>query len=593
MKLHTFYLKRVLSMWVSIALIVCFLTGCQKNLPYSDLSSETVAENESFEEFTNQLFLEEVVANTINLHYCVENPATIGITDHEISLGDFSKEARESSSEYLKETLSEVLTFDYEMLSLENQLTYDILIDYLNTQLNLCKYDLYQEPLSFSGGLQMELPILYAEYEFISEQDVKDYLEMISLTDEYFDQIIDFEEEKSNNGMFMSPDLCQLVIDSCENFLKTKDEHYLISSFSSRLEELNISDSKKASYIRQNITILEKQLFPAYEKMISELDKLKETGKNSQGICYFENGDKYYEHLVYSETGCEDTIDVIFRRIENQRMSDLLVCSKLQAENENLIQECSYLEWEMTSPNAMLDSLQSSILEDFPTPPACNYEINYVDPALEPYLAPAFYIVAPIDNYINNVIYINDGYISSDIYAFTTLAHEGYPGHLYQTVMTYSYEYPWVRSILNYGGYVEGWATYIEMMAYHYAGLKEDVATFLSHNQAATLSLYATSDIGLHYYGWTFEEMKAFWSGFGITNENTINEITQLILSEPGNYLKYYIGYIEFLELKEYAKDLFGNDYSDKQFHKAILDIGPAPFSILEKYLSKYYSPKT
>ena len=166
MKLHTFYLKRVLSMWVSIALIVCFLTGCQKNLPYSDLSSETVAENESFEEFTNQLFLEEVVANTINLHYCVENPATIGITDYEISLGDFSKEARESSSEYLKETLSEVLSFDYEMLSLENQLTYDILIDYLNTQLNLCKYDLYQEPLSFSGGLQMELPILYAEYEF-------------------------------------------------------------------------------------------------------------------------------------------------------------------------------------------------------------------------------------------------------------------------------------------------------------------------------------------------------------------------------------------------------------------------------------------
>ena len=593
MKLHTPFLKRLLSMGLSITLVVCSLSGCQKTLPYNDLSSEATSENESFELFTNQLFLEEITANTINLHYCVDNPASVGIEDYDISLGDFSKEARDASSEYLKETLSEVISFNYDMLSLENQLTYDILVDYLNTQINLCKYDLYQEPLGFSSGLQMELPILFSEYKFTCEQDVKDYLEMIALTDEYFDQIIDFEIEKSNHDMFMSADLCQLVVDSCQDFLIDRENHYLISSFDSRLEELGLSESKKASYKRQNQTILEKQLFPAYEKLIRELNQLKDTGKNNQGICYFDEGKEYYEYLVLSETGCEDTIDVIFRRIENQRMNDLVACSKLQEKNENLIAECSYLEWEMANPEAMLDSLQSSILEEFPAPPDCNYEINYVDPALEEYLAPAFYIVAPIDNYTENVIYINDGYISSDIYAFTTLAHEGYPGHLYQTVMTYTYEYPWVRSIVNYGGYVEGWATYIEMMAYHYAGLKEDVATFLSHNQAATLSLYATSDIGLHYYGWTFEEMKAFWAGFGITNEAVINEITQLILSEPGNYLKYYVGYIEFLELKEYAKDLFGNDYSDKQFHKAILDIGPASFSILEKYLPKYYSPKT
>ena len=131
------------------------------------------------------------------------------------------------------------------------------------------------------------------------------------------------------------------------------------------------------------------------------------------------------------------------------------------------------------------------------------------------------------------------------------------------------------------------------MMAYDYAGVKEDVASFLSHNQAATLSLYASSDIGLHYYGWTEEEMKAFWEGYGITDESTIKEITQLILSEPGNYLKYYIGYIEFLELKEYAKDLLGANYTDKVFHQAVLDIGPAPFSILEKYLDDYCSPQT
>ena len=593
MKLHTLILRRILPLGLSLVLATSALTGCQKNTSENQSVSDAETANASFEEFTDVLFLEEIAANTINLHYSVENPGALGISDYEISLGDFSKTARESSSTYLKETKSELLSHDYKVLSQENQLTYDILMDYLDAQIMLCGYELYEEPLSYSGGLQMELPILYAEYEFNCEQDVKDYLKLIALTDEYFNQLMEFEAEKSSKGLFMSADLCELVIDSCESFLLDRENHYLITSFESRLQKLDISEQKKASYTRQNLTILEKQLFPAYEDMITQLEKLKNTGVNNLGICYLEDGKEYYEALVYAETGCEDSVDTIFRRIENQRINDLVVCAQLQAENENLIQECSYLEWEMSDPDTMLSSLQTSILEDFPAPPDCSYEINYVEPALEEYLAPAFYIVAPIDNYTENVIYINEGYMSSDIYAFTTLAHEGYPGHLYQTVMTYTYEYPNVRSILNYSGYVEGWATYIEMMSYGYAGLKEDVATFLSHNQAATLSLYASSDIGLHYYGWTEEEMYDFWAGYGITNEAIIKEITQLILSEPGNYLKYYVGYIEFLELKEYAKDLFGSDYSDISFHQAVLDIGPAPFTILEEYLPKYYSPQT
>lgn len=595
MKLFPIRLSRILSFALSVFLVISLLTGCQKQdgplEPEGESKSEAV--NQSFEEFTNDLFLEEITANTLNLHYSVENPSALGIEKYEISLGDFSAEARELADTYLAETKNELLSYSYKDLSQENQLTYDLLMDYLDTQIALCDFDLYQEPLSFSGGLQMQLPILYAEYEFQSEQDVKDYLKLIALTDEYFDQIMSFEAEKSDKKLFMSQDLCELVIDSCESFLLDKENHYLITTFESRLEDLDLSEQKKASYCRQNEMILEKQLFPAYENMITQLDSLKATGINDKGICYFEDGKEYYELLVYSETGCEDSVDAIFRRIENQRMQDLLVCSQLQADDENLIQECSTLDWKMADPNAMLNSLQAAILEDFPTPPDCSYEINYVEPALEEYLAPAFYIVAPIDNYKENVIYINNEYISSDIYAFTTLAHEGYPGHLYQTVMTYTYEYPNIRSILNYAGYVEGWATYIEMMAYDYAGLDENVATFLSHNQAATLSLYASSDIGLHYYGWTDAEMKEFWAGYGITNESVINEITQLILSEPGNYLKYYVGYIEFLELKDYAKELLGPDYSDKQFHQAVLDIGPASFSILEEYLPKYYSPQT
>ena len=210
------FLLRILSLLVTLSL----LTGCQKDT--SNSFSETT--NATFEEFTNQLFLEEITSNTLQMHYSIEDPAAFGIHDYKISLGNFSQETREASSTYLNETLTKVLSFDTSMLSLENQLTHDILVDSLNSQISLSKYDLYREPLSPSGGLHMELPILFAEYAFHREQDVKDYLKLIALADEYFDQLMTFEAEKSNNGLFMSSSMCQLIIDSCKDFLLNKEQ---------------------------------------------------------------------------------------------------------------------------------------------------------------------------------------------------------------------------------------------------------------------------------------------------------------------------------------------------------------------------------
>ena len=523
----------------------------------------------------------------------MENPESYGIKHHKISLGDFSKKARAAAKTHLQQTKDELSTYSYLTLSTEEKLTYNILEDYLDTQLLLCNFDLYQEPLSSSGGLHMELPILFAEYKFNSEQDVKDYLELISLTDEYYQQLIDFEKEKAAAGLFMSDVQCKTVIESCQSFLENEDAHYLITTFAHRIEELNLSEKKKENYIEKNKSVLKTQIFPAYEFLITELSSLLGSGCNNAGLCFFEDGKDYYELLVYAETGCSDSLDTIFSRIEAQRMEDLSICANLQLQDSTILEQCIFVDLEMSNPEMMISCLQQEILEDFPAPPSTHYEINYVDNSLEEYLAPAFYIVAPLDNYKENVIYINNAYVTNDLYAFTTLAHEGFPGHLYQTVMGYEYNLPEIRSILNYAGYTEGWATYIEMMSYTYAGLDEKVASMLSHNQAATLSLYASSDIGLHYYGWTKEDMYAFWNNYGISDIKAIDEITQLILAEPGNYLKYYVGYLEFLDLQEKTRISLGDNFSLQEFHRTILDIGPAPFSILEKYFWTYYSPQT
>ena len=389
----------------------------------------------------------------------------------------------------------------------------------------------------------------------------------------------------------MSDSACMGVIESCESFLKTKNNSFMISTFENRLMEVEgLSENEISTYKEENASILEKQFFPAYEYLISELTELLGSGTNELGLCFYENGADYYELLVYSETGCNDSIEEIYGAIDSQRNKDLIVCADLQEKDETILDRCSSLEWELDDPNEMLKLLQEKMENDFPAPPETTYEISYVDEALEDFLSPAFYITAPIDNYNENSIYINNASMYTDIYYFTTLAHEGYPGHLYQTVSSYNYGLSPIRSIMDFSGYVEGWATYVEYLSYDYADVDKDITAFLSHNQSATLSLYATSDIGLHYYGWTLDDMYNFWGSYGITDEAIIKEITDYILSEPGNYLSYYVGYLQFLELKDYTEELYGADFSLKEFHRTVLELGPAPFHIIEKYIPEYYS---
>ena len=206
---------------------------------------------------------------------------------------------------------------------------------------------------------------------------------------------------------------------------------------------------------------------------------------------------------------------------------------------------------------------------------------------MEEHLSPAFYMIPAIDNIGENVIYINQGHMGNDLTLFTTLAHEGYPGHLYQTVFYESTDPDPIRSLMDFGGYVEGWATYAEMGSYYLAPLSREQAVILQKNSSIILGLYALADMGIHYDGWSRMDAIAFFSNYGITDADTVEEIYELIIGSPANYLKYYIGYVEFLELKKDWVEEKGEKFSQKEFHEAVLEVGPAPFEIVEDYMWK------
>ena len=572
---HLLKKHRMLSVGIFLAAVLSII--------YAAILSPAGKSTGSFSEFCTTLFREEMKSNTMNLHFTLKDPKAAGIDSYEITLGSLSGDSPHNQARQLKKLSEELKKYSHRSLKGKDRLTCRLLSDYISRQQNLATYPYYDEPLTPSGGVTSQLPVLLAEYTFRNTRDIKDYLGLLSQMDTYFLGILDYEQKKADAGLFMSDEACLKVIEGCEVFTEHPDDNFLIDTFSNRLNAMDgLTDTQKNAYLKQHSKVLSDHVIPAYSQMIKGLTMLLGRGHNNWGLCNFPKGKAYYEAVVSADTGCDDSVEDLFSQIAKARREDLTFCQNLLEKNPKLASQSPKPDAALKEENAMLSRLQKEILTDFPAPPQTEVEICHVDPALSEYLAPAFYITAPIDDISHNRIYINDAKNDTDIYYFTTLAHEGYPGHLYQTICTSSYGAPEVLSLLNYPGYTEGWATYTEMQSFYYAGLDPDLASLLQHNQAATLSLYATADIGIHYFGWEKEKNAAFWSEYGVDDTATVKRITDLILEEPGNYLKYYVGYLKFRQMREQFA-LENKSFSVSAFHDAILRTGPSPFSVLEE----------
>lgn len=579
-------------------LFVLFLTACH-------LKGSIREENQLFENYTQTLFCEEVKSNSISLHYTLKNPDSYGIESPPVSLGTCTTDTMAicASIENAQSVLS---TFHPDRLSKENRLTYDILKDYYDLELKLAPYALYEEPLSPLTGTQSQLPVILSEYQFYNTSDIDTYLELLTKVPAYFDAILEFEKARAELGIFMSEESLDALLDECDTFVKMGKSNYLYSSFEERINDLDNSQSlDRENYKKINTDYIKKYIFPAYKRLADGLEALREHTTAREGLASLPGGKDYYKLLVKRETGSDRSIKELQELTRRQIMEDLgdmqtaLIKSgypeisddKSDSTDKSSDSPTSDLYSEQgviledSNPMSILTFLQNKMKNTFPDSPSVEVQIKYVSKSLEEYLSPAFYMIPAIDNVKSNVIYINSGQMTDDLSLFTTLAHEGYPGHLYQNVYYMSQNPDPIRCLLDFGGYTEGWATYSEMLSYYYAPIPKETATIMQKNTSIILGLYALADMGIHYDSWSLSETIGFFQEYGINDAETVKSIYELILQDPANYLKYYIGYLEFLELKKDAIKEWGDEFTQKKFHKAVLDVGPVPFWILREQL--------
>lgn len=609
---HFTWRKRILLLLLTLAAAVCailFLIG----FPFTS--------EKKFDRFTGQVFCEELSGNTLSLHYTVANPSDFGLKNLPVSLGDGSTMAQRRALAACENYRKMLDDFSFEELTSSQQVTYAIFKDWLDTELSGADFLLYEEPLGPALGIQAQLPILLAEYSFRTKGDVENYLTLLTQVPDYFLSLLSFEREKAVAGLFMSDACAQEVIRQCQDFIQSPSDHYLITLFQKKIDTFsNLTADEKIAYQKRNEVAVTGYVIPAYKTLIKGLTDLLGKGRNEQGLFYFPKGQAFYEYLVKREVGDARSIAQIEEEIKQQLVADyqaiqnrLGVASQTtsapsqpstaaasapglstaalpaRSSSSGILTDADMpaaFTDDSTDAVAMLKDLRKKISQDFPGIPAVSCEVKYVDDSLKNYLSPAFYLTPPIDQYAENVIYLNPAENCSGLSLYTTLAHEGYPGHLFQTVSFHAQSPAPLRFLLAPGGYTEGWATYVEMYSYSLWDGGSDATVIQQKNRAFSLGLAALLDIGIHYHGYSLADVSAFLTKLGF-DASGATSLYRTILQSPANYLQYYVGYLNFQRLCSTMEQTLQERFVLRDFHAAVLEAGPAPFSIVEKLVAQ------
>lgn len=592
MNLHTIS-KRITAIGLS-AVLMFSVSGCAKTQTVS------ATPNAEFDAFLEELFLEEVTDNTLNLHFTLKDPVSYGIEDMEPTLGDLDDRdfsGMEEDWDDLTGTFEELTSFEYNQLDAKQQLTYDVLYHYIEQELSV--QDCHYQATVFGQvtGVQSNMPLNMSLYEFYSTDDIEDYLALMDLMDDYFSYCTDYEAYRTAEGYGMSDGAIEDAVEQCEEFLSHTDDNYLITTFDHRIDAMEgLSDTQREAYKDRNRNLVLNTVIPAYQAMIDALNSLKGKSADLGGICNYEGGKNYYEYIVAHKTGSSKTIPEMKKVLEQVLEDSTNVIYDIYANQPQVLLEYygdeNFIVEGLSSPANFLEYYKQEMLTEFPAPPEVEYTISDIDPAIADIVSPAFCVTPCIDDYTHNVIQVNRSENNGGAGALSaTYAHEGYPGHLYQ--MTYflsTNPYP-VRDMLNFLGYSEGWAMYVEMRSYNwitYSNYDSDyVRKLYVAAELQNLAFCCLADIYVNYYGYSLQDLCDYMDELGFNTE-AAEGLYDMMIEEPGYYPQYFVGYLEFVELRDYAKSQLGDSFDEIGYHKTILETGPCDFDTLRNQMDTY-----
>ena len=531
-----------------------------------------------FDAFMRNLLIEEAGSDYLSLHFLSRYPQTMGIEKPEPTIGRVSYEDYEESEKNARDVLDELAKFDRDKLTDKQKHDYDALKYSYEFQEEVAAkpdFDWYFTP---SNNVIGELSTNLTEFVFYSADDFTDYVSLLKLAPAFFDTAMNFTEEQAFKGYFMSDAALDEVLQDIRDFAGKKDDNPILSDFREELKNTDLLDEGRKQELDAEVTsVVKDELLPQCEETADRLAALR--GKGCQtGYHDMKGGPEYYEEVIRNTASTTRDVDTIFNDLEG------FLKHKLNA----LVRAMSPYREEfgtvgMTEPEEILKYLSTSFADHgFPKIEDVNYHVDYLDPTVVSGNVLAYYVGSPIDDYSENSIKVNKANVTDVNTLYESLAHEGYPGHLYQHVYYLGTDPSGIRECLGFLGYTEGWAMYAESQAWNWGVVLPEDAAVMMNQVYVNYAAFALSDLCVNGKGYDEQELTSYFERLGL-NPEIAPQLYESALTHPFDYLSYGYGMMRLVSMREQAEYSLGDAFDEEAFHRVLLDNGPRTLDAVEE----------
>ncbi len=541
------------------------------------------AAEEAFWALDEELFLDRVTSDITSLDQWCVNPADFGIDESTVpvTLGEFTEEANDLHIEECYKWLEKLDAIDRSQLSDQLQFAYDTYHRYFDMEIESKDLFYNYEPLDEIVGIHTNMPLFFGLYSFKDETDIQNYLTLMADMPRFFGQILTFEQERANRGLFMTEEMLDEILGDLEQVAESGETSFLHGTFREAMEKLDfLTDAQREDYIARNDELVNTVWVDAYRQLHDGLEKLRSKCRARVGA-YEQGGDAYayFCWKIKDEASNNRTVDEEIRFLEscNNTVFKLLYTAYLNCADKYGIAD-PITTGSLEGDEAYLKTLMPKIV-----PPMPDVEVTYteVPKELQDSFSPAAYLTPALDGYQHNIILTNPK--DQDDYSMSTLAHEGFPGHMYQFTYQYSLgTIPKFQLMIETNGYAESWSTNAE---WNIAQINEkynaDLAMTTFLDQYFTVILVTIISLKVNGQGASLEDIEKYMNNWGLGSMAEI--FYDEAIDKPIYYMKYCGGFTELFDLTNRC-----HTGDTVEFFKEYLHWGPSYFDLLNERMEAW-----
>ena len=578
-------------------------------------------ENAEFAEYLDEFLVTYLEDDQLSVNIFCENPADFGLEHYDATwytYERFTSDDLKKDIELFKELLKELETYKDETLNNQQEIAYKNIKDFLNYYVDFYSIEdsifMQITYVDQFGGYVADFGTYMEAYSLRSEQEVKDIVSYIQSTKEAFPSYLDFVQDKLDKGYGLSDYTITTMRKYLNDLLTSEEGYYLEAVLLEKIDKLEfLNAEQKADYKQQVSDAISNDFTSGVQALYDGLNKFIGTVETAdEGYwAVYENGKELYELSLEDLLGYDDLdmkkyieeLDAELN-VRNQeamsKMYDILLSYNLSTYDqlESLIKRNSIFDGTPDEMMVYLKEFAKTIVPDLKSDP--NIVIKEMDDASAKVSnALAYYMKSALDNTASEYITLNPVTLltNHNNEIIGTLAHEGYPGHLYAYVFSKEQDLPNINKVMSNVAHGEGWATYVQLKLYEYGKDQNPdekfnkVMDYLYANQLSSFLLETRLDVGIHYEGWTVKEVGAFLKKLGY-DESAAQEIYNLIIETATQYASYGYGKYIFFNLHKEAKEVLGNYYNEIEFNTMLLSNGWVGLETIEQMCDEYLEAK-